>query len=587
MLFAMTALVFSRALFNDFIYSYDDDEYVARNPNLAEGISLSCIKYILTAQVAANWHPVTMLSHALDVQLFGLNPFGHHLVSVLLHSANTVLLFLLLRGATGATWRSAIVAALFALHPLHVQSVAMVAQRKDLLSTLFWFLAFYAYAVRKPGDRFMLWPVSCLVLSLLSKPMAVTFPFLLLLMDYWPLKRFANADGLPSITRVALQKAVIEKWPIFLIIVIMSALAFLVQRDAGATAPIDQLKLHYRVHNATVAYAEYLRLTLWPFRLSAYYPYPQTFPIWKTLAALVLLIGITVMALWNVTRRPYFITGWLWYLISLVPVIGIVQVGTQAMADRYSYIPLIGIFVAAVWGVHESVAKKPALRQTGVAFVSLVLLMLAVRTWVEIGYWQNAETLWKRALAVTTNNSTAHRNLLSTYSGKEQWDAAIEHGYAAIRISPTPGHKQSVDPYLGLARALQQVGREPEAIKVLEEAKSFYPDNLAVYFEIGSCLMALGNTQEAENAIRQMPASPSAIEETIGNVSLNARRFDLAEKHYKESIRIEPERYSAYLNYAQCLEVMGRSAEARAMYSKAAELNPKVAARMQNRITQP
>lgn len=586
-LFLMTVLIFSRALFNNFIDGYDDDLYVAKNSNLAEGISLASLKYILTAQVVANWHPVTMLSHALDVQLFGLNASGHHLVSILLHSANTVLLYLLLRGATGATWRSAIVAALFAVHPLHVQSVAMVAQRKDVLSTLFWFLAFHAYTTRKPNDRFMLAALGWLVLSLLSKPMAVTFPILLLLVDYWPLRRLGKENDSGWLNWAVVRKAIVEKWPIVLVVAIMSIVAFLVQRDAGATAPIDQLQIHYRIHNAIRSYVEYLWLTLWPSGLSAYYPYPQTFELWKTLAFFCLLAGISALAVWNAQKRPYFISGWLWYLVSLVPVIGIVQVGTQAMADRYTYIPLIGIFVAFVWGTHELFMAKPALQRAGIALIVAVLAIFCTRTWIEIGYWQNAETLWTRALAVTKDNSTAHRNLQNLYVESGRLDEAVKHGYAAIEITPTPGHKQHVDPFLNLARSLQSLGREIEAIEVLKEAEQLHPEHPAVYFELASCYMALGKSQDAEDAVRRMPSSPSTIEETLANVYLNSRQFEIAERHYKEAIRIEPGKYTAYLNYARCLELMGKPDEAREMYAKAAELNPEIAARLKERITQP
>ncbi len=583
-LFLITTLIFSRSLFNDFIYSYDDELYVAGNKDLANGITFSSLAYIVKPGVIANWHPVTMFSHALDVELFGLAPWGHHLTSVLLHAVNTVLLFMLLRGVTGAHWRSAAVAGLFALHPLHVQSVAMVAQRKDLLSTLFLFLAIHSYATRRPGDRLMLRTAFWLVLSLLSKPMAVTFPFLLLLIDYWPLSRFTPAIGDRRKNLHDGLALIVEKFPLFATIAVMSVITLLVQRDYGATATLSGLPLHYRLHNVILSYAEYLKLTVWPSGLSAFYPYPLVFSMWKTGAAAFALIVVTAVAAIQWKKAPYFVTGWLWYLGSLVPVIGIIQVGTQAMADRYTYIPLIGIFVAVVWGLHDLLSRESVLRKASVALCAVVLVAMATKTWFEIGYWANAESLWKRALAVTTNNYKAHFNLESRFVEEGRWEEAVEHGYIAIGMTPTPGGKPQVEPFLLLGRALQALARPKEGLDVLLKGKELYPEHPGIYFELGSCYMMLGQHGEAEDILRQLPGSPSKINEMTGNVYLNAREFDRAEQHYLQAIQSDPKNAMVHVYYAQCLELKGQPSDALKQYELAVELDPTLAPRLQPRI---
>ncbi len=566
-LFAITFLIFSRTLSNDFLAKYDDDDYVANNEHIASGITKSSLKYILTGTCVSNWHPVTMLSHALDVQLFGFNPWGHHLTNTALHAVNTVILFLLLRGATAATGRSALVAALFALHPLHVESVATIAQRKDLLSTMFLLIGLYEYG-RRPGKASM-WRVAIwLVLSLMSKPMAVTFPVLLIVLDFWPLNRI-----LPRLQIHDLLRLITEKWLLFVVAIVMSVVTFAVQRSTGATASLGELPLSFRVQNAIASYLAYLRMTFWPSGLSAFYPYPHGFAVWETSAKAFLLLVITAAAATQWRKRPYLTAGWLWYVVSLIPVIGIVQVGFQAMANRYTYVPLMGIFVAVVWYAYEVVEGRPAARVMGGVAAGIVAVLAAV-TWIQTGYWANAETLWNRALAVTSNNYQAHASLELLLADEGRLEEAAEHGYEAMRSEPIPGHPPGATPMLKLAYILQQLGRKNEALEILNKAKAIHPGIAKTYFELASFYMTQGNAEEAERQIAQAPLPPAARHEMIANVYLNARLFDKADAHYREAIDLDPNIASIHIAYARCLEFQGKLSEAIREYAKGLDLDP-------------
>ena len=463
--------------------NYDDTHYVTANPHVLQGLTWESVGWAFTHGYSGNWHPVTWMSHMLDCQVYGLAPAGHHLINLLLHAANSVLVFLLLRYLTGAAWCSAGVAALFALHPLHVESVAWVAERKDLLSAFFGLLCLWAYAAYaresgigrqasqdvdpraqepslgpKPGSRqssallpnladgprsasprprFSAWYVVallCFTLGLMSKPMLVTWPFVLLLLDFWPLRRFTLSNintQLPVILRL-----VREKIPFFALSAASSIVTFLVQQGWGAVVPLEHVPLALRLLNVPVSYLRYLGKLAWPMDLAVMYPYVLGWPAGVVLGALLVLAGTTFLVLWQHRQRPYLLIGWAWFLGTLVPVIGLVQVGNQSIADRYTYLPSIGIFVLVVWGVAEMVGAKPARRVIGAVAAAVVLTACALRAQTQALCWQTTETLFRHALAVTSNNVVAHNSLGFYHVTQSNVQEAQRAFRAALAIQP-------------------------------------------------------------------------------------------------------------------------------------------------------
>ncbi|MGB7921656.1 MAG: tetratricopeptide repeat protein [Pyrinomonadaceae bacterium] len=411
---------------------YDDDRYVTTNARIQQGLSWNNAAWALTATEVANWHPLTWLSHMMDCQLYGLNPAGHHLTNLLLHLANVIILFLLLQRMTGATWRSWLVAALFAAHPLNIESVAWIAERKNVLSTLFWLLTMWAYMLyaRRPGWKPYLLVLGMFVMGLMSKPMLVTLPCVLLLLDYWPLER---------LTRHTVVRLLLEKAPLFLLAAASSAITIKAQRMDGALGA-RTLSLSARLSNALVSYVGYIVKMFWPDRLAVLYPHPgESIPGWRVMGAALALVCVTVLVLRVGRKFPYLPVGWLWYLGTLVPVIGLVQVGQQAMADRYAYVPLIGLFIIIAWGVEDLSRRLPSRRYwlAGAAVALLIALTFATR-W-QLRYWQNSITLFERALDVTANNEIAHNNLGAVLVRKGRLDEGLAHFYEAVRLYPEYG----------------------------------------------------------------------------------------------------------------------------------------------------
>jgi hypothetical protein len=419
-----TLVVYWQVRNYDFV-NFDDPHYVHKNPIVQSGITLDSIKWAFTTGHAANWHPLTWLSHMLDCQLFGTNPGWHHLTNLLLHIANTLLLFAVLKRMTGALWRSAFVAALFALHPLNVESVAWVAERKNVLSGFFWMLTVAAYIryAERPGIGSYLLVVLVFSLALMAKPIVVTLPFVLLLLDYWPFGRFQwgsqrQGESLPQseLVKVNYQtsptsRLVGEKVPLFILVAVLSMITFFVQRSGGTVESTATLTLKARSANAVVSYAGYIGKIFWPRRLAVFYPHPRySLPVWQAVAAGLLLLGITVCVIWLARRRCWLPVGWLWYLGTLVPVIGLVQVGAQAMADRYAYVPAVGLFIIIAWSLPELV-KKWRYRKIGLRIsAGIVLTFLLLCTRMQVRHWQNSVTLFEHALAVTENNYAIHCN---------------------------------------------------------------------------------------------------------------------------------------------------------------------------------
>ena len=484
----------------DFI-NFDDPAYVANNPFVQGGITMESLRWAFSTTHAANWHPLTWLSHMIDCRIFGLDPRGHHFTSLGFHIINTLLLFLLLARVTGAMWRSMLVAALFALHPLHVESVAWIAERKDVLSAFFWFLTMFLYAgyVARPGPVRYLAVLFCFAAGLMAKPMLVTLPFVLLLMDYWPIGRWGG--GTP------VRRLLWEKLPLFALAAASSVITFYAQKTGGAVLSLHKLSFADRLANATLAWLRYLGKMVWPTRLSVIYPMDPDLSVWTAFSAGIILVAATFL-LWRAgRRRPYLIVGWLWYLGTLVPVIGLVQVGSQAMADRYTYIPFVGLFIMVAWGIAELVDDLRN-RQIafGVAAVS-VLAVLAVSTRHQLGYWHDSYTLFSHAVKVTHNNYMAYNQLGLELGKQNRIDECIQQFRIALEIEPNSAEAHG---NLGIAYSIK--GVPDMAIKELLIAESLSPGESDVYYNLGIIYLQKGMRAEAlrqfELAVRHNPTDP-------------------------------------------------------------------------------
>ena len=492
-LIAATFIVFWQVRHHQFV-SFDDYRYVVENPYVVRGLTFRSVIWAFTATHASNWHPLTWLSHMLDCGLYGLNPGGHHVTSLLFHIASTLMLFLVLKQMTGALWRSGFVAALFALHPLHVESVAWVAERKDVLSTFFWMLTMWAYFryVQRPGFNRYLVVLLSFILGLLSKPMLVSLPFVMLLLDYWPLCRFqfgqlmgnGNSRMQRSLSSIDRRSSVfhliLEKVPFFVLSAISSFLTFYAQEKGGAIGSLAFLPLGTRIVNALVSYVSYIWKMIWPQHLALLYPYPERFPIWEVVGAGLLLVGISVLVMRAARGRPYLLVGWLWYLGTLVPVIGLVQVGAQAMADRYTYVPLIGLFIMVAWGLSDFL--KGWRYRRGVLAISAGVLfsILMIVTWVQVQYWENSIVLYKHTLEVTVNNYLIHNNLGIVFFRQGKYQEAANQYNEALRINPN-----SAEAHYNLGNAYLMIGDRGLALREYEILKTLNPSLAnALYQEI-------------------------------------------------------------------------------------------------------
>ena len=484
----LTWLVFGQTLWHDFV-NYDDPRYVYENTRITSGLSISGIAWAFTHIHSMNWHPLTTISHMLDCQLYGLNAGWHHFTNVLLHTLAAILLFLALQQMTGAVWRSAFVAALFAIHPLRVESVAWIAERKDVLSGVCFMLTLlaYIYYTRAPSLRRYLGVVLVFVLGLMSKPMLVTLPLVLLVLDYWPLSRIG---GHRSGAGRQLLMAVLEKLPLIALAAISSFVTLLAQK--GAVGWTEQLPIAARINNAVVSYAAYIWQMFWPVRLAVFYPHPEhRLPFVEIISCLLLLICITAVAVALRKRRPYLVTGWLWYLGMLVPVIGLVQVGWQGRADRYTYLPQIGLYIAATWGVADLTALYRHQRTILSTAAVLVIGALSLCAWVQTSYWRDSEILFRHALAVTVNNDVAENNLGIVFLRQGKVDEAISLLQAAVDLRPdnSPAHEN-------LAKALLQKGQVTDALIHYRKLLELQPDNIEVHNIVGTVLMQQGRVGE-------------------------------------------------------------------------------------------
>ncbi|HSZ61247.1 MAG TPA: tetratricopeptide repeat protein [Terriglobales bacterium] len=566
LLFLGTLLLYYPALRSGFV-NYDDPDYVTSNFHVQQGLTKHSVAWAFTSTAVANWHPLTWLSHMLDVQLFGLKPAGHHAQSVFWHALNVVLLFLLLAKATGFIGRSAIVAALFAVHPLNVESVAWVAERKNVLCTFFLLLALatYGWYVKRPRASRYLLVALLFALALMAKPMAITLPFLLLLIDFWPLQRFPQTP---------LSALVLEKIPLLALSAASAAITVYLQRAGGALGSTEFLPLAMRVKNAIYSYFIYLDKAVWPSRLAVFYPHPEaSLALWKVLAAAVILIAITAIC-WHYRERRYLPVGWLWFLVTLAPVIGIVQVGRQAWADRYAYFPLWGLFVIFIWLLSEAAQGIPLGRAAQAAIALAVLAGYAVTAHSQITYWHDSYSLFAHALQVTGPNPIAEGNLGSALIELRRPDLAAPHLERAIHLMPpfaaahynlgTLFHRQN-----DLARAQQEYQLALKYAPDEREAAQTH-NNLGVLFN------QLGRRDDAQAEFtKAITLNPYEQNSRIGRglIEHEEGKLDAALQDFEQAAQISPSPVAAYWE-GRVLEEKGQLAASAEAYRNALKLAP-------------
>jgi tetratricopeptide (TPR) repeat protein len=577
-LFAATFAVYFQARTFDFV-NYDDPDYVTNNPHVRDGITPDGLLWAFTSGDAANWFPVTRISHMLDCQLFGLESGLHHLTNILIHALATVFLFGFLHLATGARWPSAFVALIFALHPLHVESVAWVAERKDVLCAFFWFLALWAYVryTRQPGVTRYLLLLAAFCLGLMAKPMIVTLPFVLLLLDFWPLRRAS---------------ALREKLPLFALSAASAVTTVLVQRSSGAVEALVTVPLSLRIENAAVTYILYIAKTFWPTPLAVFYPYPASLPAWQPVLAGLAILSISGLVWVSLRKHPYLAVGWLWYLGTLLPVIGLVQVGSQSRADRYVYVPIVGLTLMVAWGASDVLRKWPGTRLPLATLAVAGCAACVPLTWTQAGYWKNSESLYRHALAVTVSNSLAEHNLGSyLLDAPGRLPEAIAHLQAALRINP-----DSASAHSDLGTALAKSGRLAEAIPEYQAALRLNPDSAIVHNNFANALQETGRVPEAVTEYRfalrldpdyadarknlaialRAPAPESAESHYSLGVDLSqAGRLAEAIEQFDAALRLRPDYAEAQNNLGVSLtQIPARASEALAHFQAAVKLNP-------------
>jgi len=557
-----TLVVFSPVYQNDFVH-LDDDLYITDNPNVQQGLSGESIKWAFTSTHAGLWIPLTWLSLMLDFEVFGLKAGGYHLDNLFFHLSNTILLFLLFKRMTGGLWRSAFVAALFALHPLRVESVAWAVERKDVLSTLFFLLSIHIY-VRYTEHGTLLAYISALflfLLSLMAKPMLVTLPCLFLLLDYWPLGRLNFAEPspehyqekiapYPSKKDTTLFLLLLEKIPFFLVSIIFSIVTFLAQRSFGALSGLQALPLRARFVNALVSYVEYISKTFWPRNLAVFYPYPvEALPLWKVAGAGLLLAGLTAFVL-RATRRRYLLTGWLWFLVGLLPVIGLIQAGSQAMADRFTYVPLIGLFWIISWGVPDLVANWRYKRTLLSFSAGLVLALLMACTWFQVKHWRNSITLFEHTLRVTENSGPIHNNLGIALLEQGRFAEAAPHFTKALQFRP-----KDVKAHINLAVSLVNLGDLQKAVDHYTKALELEPHHAGAHNNLGNVLLLQGRVDEAEaefSRALEIRGDYAEAHNNLGVVLARQERFSEAIEHFRQALRVNP-------NYPQARRNLDRT----------------------------
>ena len=637
---ALIVIVFGQVYRFDYTV-YDDHDYIVGNSHVLTGLTADNLKWAYTTGYVSNWHPVTWISHMLDAQLFGPGPRGPHIVNVVFHVVNSILLFLLLSRMTGSVWASAFAAALFAIHPQHTESVAWVAERKDVLSTFFWFLTWAAYLfyVKRPGILRYLLILPPFAVGLMAKPMLVTLPATLLLLDYWPLGRLTEGAKGEKGKRGKGERGkgergkkgkgekggagsgrtddiwsrgawlVLEKMPLFLLVLALSLVTLHVQQGA-----VKVLSLEARVGNALVSYARYIFMMFWPFKLAAFYPHPEEHvPVGQVLAAVAVLLVISGLVVLGARRHPYLAVGWLWYMGTLVPVIGVVQVGAQALANRYTYVPFIGLFIVLGWGIPELAARVRIPKMALAVAAGIVLALLTGVAHVQAGYWQDSISLFDHTLKVTSENHFAHKYLGTALADGKRHEEAVAQFEEAIRINPNVpdlytqlGNSLSAldrldeavaqyqkaikrDPrnlaaHYNLANALFRQGKNEEAVIHYKEADPAYNKMLqteavdpAVYTNMGNALSGQGKFAEAaEQFTKALKANPGSVDARyyLANALAGQNKFDEAITHYAEILKQQPGHAGAQINMGNALSMLNRPQEALPHYLEANRLQP-------------
>jgi protein O-mannosyl-transferase len=580
--------------------SLDDPVYVTNNIQVHKGLSLESIRWAFSLSKqgeVTNWHPLTWISHMMDYQLFGLNAGMHHMVNVLLHAVNAILLFLVLRWMTGSVWKSAFVASLFALHPVNVDSVAWIAERKNLLSTIFWMLTLitYFFYTKKPNVFMYLLIIVVFCLGSLAKPMLITLPFVLLLLDYWPLGRlkiplFSDDKAAWSSFKHNALSLILEKIPLLILSVIFIYATILSLKYSGTILASDLTPMDLKVKNALVSYLVYMGKMLWPKDLSIFYPFPDIIPLWQVMASLVVLFSITGIALRKCLKYPYFIVGWLWFLGTLVPVLGIIQAGLwPAIGERWAYIPYVGLFIIIAWGIPDLFVQLKHRTTIMIWSAMIVLMALGLRTWFQIGYWKDDFSLFSHCIQLDSDNYVAHVNLAIANALQGKSKKAIYHFQEALRI-----HSNDVLALDGLGRLYNKLGQYDKAIHFYTEEIRFRPTDIKANVELGSIYAAKGDTDDAikqfsyvinldpnhalayynlgvlsakkgemSKAIGYLTSAlklnPNDADShcAIGIVLMNQSKANDAIAHFKEALRIDPRFLEAQnylesaLNYSQ------------------------------------
>lgn len=577
-----TLAVYVQVVSHQFI-NFDDDLYIWNNPTVSSGVTLKGIAWAFTSFDSGIWHPLTWMSHMIDTQFFGLNPGAHLFVNALIHVANSLLVFVFLRRTTGARWESAIVAGLFALHPLHVESVAWASERKDTLSTFFGMVCLLAYTryVEQPSWKRYLLVAFALALGLMAKPMLVTWPLVMLLLDYWPfariewrtdtdLKRFAKAWW-PLIR---------EKLLLCFIVAPFLFVTYFTQAHEGAVADSIAAPLSWRVANSLVSYVKYLFLTFWPQGLAIYYPSADYTPVWQWVAAVILLVVITVVAFYNAKERPCIISGWLWFVGTLVPVIGLVQIGSQAMADRYTYVPSIGLFVALVFGLGQ-LARSWGIGRVAIATASAaVILVLASLTAWQVRRWRDSETLFTYVLSVTSDNRVIQNNLGSFLGQQGRHGEAITHFAEALRIKP-----DYFDALENMGFALMKQGKTEEAIDLYQRMMRMKPDAPKIHLQLGRALADQGKNEEAVREFkRASEVAPNDFESrmNLGQILTREGKLSEATAQLNEAVRLRPDSPEAHNDLGIVLIMAGQPEGSLAHFSTALRLKPDFAVAQDN-----
>ena len=560
----------------DFV-NFDDQVYVTANPKVQSGLTIDGVVWAFTTFRAGNWHPLTWLSHMLDCELYGLNPMGHHWTSLQIHLTNTLLLFFILQYMTGALWRSAFVAALFALHPLHVESVAWVSERKDVLSTFFGMLTILAYIRYVKKRNFFRYFLVFILLSLglMAKPMLVTLPFVLLLLDFWPLERLKYCSQCQSsgFQPLNLFRLIWEKVPFFIPVVISSVLTILAQKEVGALYTFEALPIKVRIANAFVSYASYIIKTVWPQNLAVFYPHPLGISsLWYVFLAVFAIAGISFFSIRLFKKHPYMAVGWFWYLGTLIPVIGLIQVGAQSMADRYTYIPLIGLFIIVAWGMPDLLKKWHYNRIIIAVFAIILISAFSMRSYFQIGHWKNSTAVFENTIKITENNWLAYNNLGLALMCNGKAEEAVSYFKKALQIRPN-----YLKLYDNIGVALFQLGKLEEALSYYSKALEINPEHAGIHKHTAMILVTQGKLEKAlQHYTKALLIDPELADAhyELANVLATQKKLEKAKFQYKEAIKKDSKHTNAHYNLGCILLKQKEYKEALANFVQVIKINP-------------